>query len=177
MHVPDLSRRKTIALVAVIVGIVAITLALLGGTHSDGAARPDRTRSIDPIAPLDPNDADDADDADDKSAKRESPLKDLDDPFATGFGGNVKHKVTVRATANGPAGFGVRYRDRPTWSKRSFTGSYSTTRTIKSRFPTVQVAVQIYPPASTGSCTVIIDGEQVSSHTTNKRFGVVLCGG
>jgi hypothetical protein len=37
--------------------------------------------------------------------------------------------------------------------------------------------MQIYPPASSGSCTVTIDGSQVSSYATNKRFGVVVCGG
>ena len=173
MHVPELSRRTTIALVAMIAGVVAITLALLSGTNSDGAG-PDRTRSIDPVEPLDPSDADAQDLKDDKKT---DPLADLDDPFALGFGGNFKHKVVVRVTANGPGRVGVRYRDRPEWSKKTFTGSYSTSRTTKSRFPIVQAALQIYPPASTGTCTVIIDGTQVSSYTTNKRFGVVVCGG
>lgn len=171
MHVPDLSRR-TVALVAVIVGVVAITVALLSGTGSDGVRRAtDRAQSIDPIAPLDPNDADA------KTPKRKDPLKNLDDPFAAGFGVNAMHEVTVRVTANGPGGVGIRYRDHRKWAKRAFTGSYSTVRTLRSRFPTVQVAVQIYPPSTTGSCSVSIDGEQISAYTTNKRFGVVVCGG
>ena len=172
MHVPDLSRR-TVALVAVIVGVVAIGVALLSGTGSDRPpASSDGARSIDPIAPLDPNDAD----AKTPKAKKD-PLEDLGNPFASGFGGNVKHEVTVRVTANGPGGVGIRYRDHRKWTKRTFHGSYSTTRTLKSRFPTVQVAVQIYPPSTTGSCSVSIDGEQISAYTTHKRFGVVVCGG
>jgi hypothetical protein len=171
MRLPDLSRRTIFAVVAVIAGVVAITLALLSDTESNGAAGPDRTQNINPVAPLDP------DDADAKNAKKTDPLKDLGDPFATGFGGKVRHKVTVRFTANGPATAGIQYRDRKTQQKKTFTGSYSVSRTFKSRFPTVQAAMQIYPPATTGTCTVIIDGAQVSSRTTNKRFGVVVCGG
>lgn len=171
MQVPDLSRRTILALMAVIAGVVAIILALLSGTDSNGAAGPDRTQSINPVAPLDP------DDADAKDAKKTDPLEDLGDPFATGFGGNVRHKVTVRFTANGPATAGIRYRDRKKQQKKTFTGSYSVTRIFKSRFPAVEAAMQIYPPATTGSCTVIIDGTRVTSYRTNTRFGVVVCGG
>jgi hypothetical protein len=42
MRVPDLSRRQIIALVAVVAGVVAVILALLGGSTSDGAGT-DRT--------------------------------------------------------------------------------------------------------------------------------------
>jgi hypothetical protein len=170
MHVPDLSRRQIVAWVAVVAGIVAVILALLGGSSSDGGGV-DRTQNVNPVAPLDP------DDADAKEAKKDDPLDDLGDPFANSFGAKVRHKVTVRFTANGPATAGVRYRDGKSAQKRTFTGSYTVTRTFKSRFPTVQAAMQIYPPASSGSCTVTIDGSQVSSYATNKRFGVVVCGG
>jgi hypothetical protein len=170
MHVPDLSRRQIIALMAVVAGIVAVILALLGGSSSDGTGA-DRTQNVNPVAPLDP------DDADARDVEKDDPLDDLGDPFASSFGANVRHKVTVRFTANGPATAGVRYRDRKKWQKKTFTGSHSVARTFKTRFPTVQAAMQIYPPASSGSCTVTIDGAKVSSYTTKKRFGVVVCGG
>ena len=170
MHVPDLSRRQILALVAVVAGIVAVILALLGGSSSGGGGV-DRAQNVNPVAPLDP------DDADASEAKKDDPLDDLGDPFANSFGAMVRHKVTVQFTANGPATAGVRYRDDKSAQKRTFTGNYTVTRTFKSRFPTVQAAMQIYPPASSGSCTVTIDGSRVSSHTTDKRFGVVVCGG
>jgi hypothetical protein len=172
MRVSDLSRRTILALVAAIAGVVVITVALLSGTDSNGTAGSDRTQNINPVAPLDPDDVGAKTDE-----KKTDPLEDFGDPFATGFGGNLRHKVTVRFTANGPATAGIQYRDRKTQQKKTFTGSYSVSRTFKSRFPTVQAAMQIYPPATTGTCTVIIDGAQVSSRTTNKRFGVVVCAG
>lgn len=174
MQIPDPSRRTLLALVSVVAGIVAITLALLSGSDPDsGGQGPDRAASIDPVEPLDPDDAGATGGDEDEDV---DPLDSLKNPFSASFGGKVKHKVTVRATANGPAGVGVRFRGEDQ-NKQTFNGSFSTSRTIKSRFPMVQVAVQIYPPSTTGSCTVIIDGQEVSSYTTKKRFGVVVCGG
>jgi hypothetical protein len=179
MQIPELSRRSIIALVAVIAGIVAITLALLGGSGSSdgatgGSGTKDNNQAIDPVDPIDPNDAD-ADNPKDL-LKSANPLSPLADPFATSFGGNFKHKVTVRVSADTALRYGVRFRDGFEDDK-IVTGGATITRTVTGGFPLAQVGMRTAPNSSRGTCSITIDGVQVSSYTTHKRLGVVVCTG
>ena len=161
------------ALVVVMAGILAMLVALLSGSSAPNNGTPGQnreTRAIEPVAPIDPNDENPG------TSNSTDPLDDRDDPFAASFGEKAKHKVVVRVTANGPGGVLVRYNDGKD-VKTVFPRTYSATRTFKSRFPTVGVVAQIIPPASTGTCTVIVDGERVSRATTNKQWGTMTCGG
>ena len=169
---PDLSRRMVVALVGVVAGLTFILLALFGGSSSSdeaGVNDTDRPIAIEPVAPL-------GADTDEKRPKDTDALDDVIDPFANDFGSKSRHKVTVRITANGPGRVGVRYR-KGRQQVALFNRSYSQTRTVRSNYPVVQLAAQIFPPANRGSCTVIIDGVEVSSHTTTKEYGVVVCTG
>jgi hypothetical protein len=167
-----LSRPTLVAAVLVMVGAVAIVVALLSGSSSSDEANPvpSRTQAIDPVAPLDPDDVG----APDPNAA--DPLANRKDPFAFSYGSRARHEVTVRVTSDGPARVGINFRKGRDQLK-NFSGSYSVTRTITSRFPVVQVAMQVVPPSSAGSCTVTIDGVRVSRNTVNKSFGVTFCGG
>jgi len=161
------------AAVVVMAGIVAMLVALLSGSSAPNNGTPGQTRenrAIEPVAPIDPNDANAG------SSNSTDPLDDQDDPFAASFGKKAKHRVVVRVTANGPGGVLVRHNDGRE-VKKLFRGTYSSTRTFKSRFPTVGVVAQIIPPSSAGTCTVIVDGERVSRTTTNKAWGTMTCGG
>ena len=160
------------ALVVVTAGIVAMLVALLSGSSSpnDGSAASKKDKAIQPVPPINPNDKNAG------SADNIDPLDQKDDPFAASFGKEAKHKVVVRVSANGPGGVSVRYNDGRS-VKELFRGSYSATRTFRSRFPTVGVIAQIIPPASSGTCTVIVDGQRVSRDTTNKAWNYVNCGG
>ena len=114
LRVPDLSRKQVIALVVVLAGLVGITLALLSGSgSSDGATgsagNKDTNLAIDPVEPIDPNDADADNPAD--LVKTANPLSPLADPFASSYGGDFKHKVTVRVSADSALRYGVRFRD------------------------------------------------------------------
>ena len=167
---PDLSRRTVVALVADVAGLTFMLLALFGGSgSSNGSGGNDTNEAIEPVTPL-------GEDADDTRPKDTDPFKDLSDPFANSFGSFTKHKVTVRVTANGPGRVGVRYR-KGKQQVTAFSGGYTQTRTVRSKYPVVQVAMQIYPPAGRGTCTITIDGVKVASQTTAKRFGVVVCFG
>lgn len=178
LRVPDLSRRSVIALVAVVAGIVAILLALFGGSgSSDGAtggSGPDTNQAIEPVEPLNPDDPDAKDPKDLKDSI--NPLSPLADPFATSYGGNFRHKVTVRVSADSALRYGVRFRDGYETDK-IVAGGATITRTVKGGFPLVQVGVRTAPNSKRGSCSVTIDGVEVSSHTTNKSLGVVVCTG
>ncbi len=160
------------ALVVVMAGIVAMLVALLSGSSAPNNGNPGQNRenrAIEPVAPIDPNDENPG------TSNSTDPLEGRGDPFAASFGEKTKHKVVVRVTANGPGGVLVRYNDGKD-VRKVFSGSYSSTRTFKSRFPTVGVVVQVIPPASTGTCTVIVDGQKPSKDRTNKRWGIMTCG-
>ena len=176
LRMPELSRKQVIALVVVIAGLVAILLAMLSGSDSsDGATSGSGSnQAIEPVAPIDPNDAD----ADDPAAlkKNANPLSPLADPFATSYGGNFKHKVTVRVSADSALRYGVRFRDGYEADK-IVAGGATITRTVKGGFPLAQVGVRTAPNSTRGSCSVTIDGVQVSSHSTNRGLGVVVCTG
>lgn len=177
LRVPDLSRRTVIALVVVVAGIVAILLALFGGGGSDGpagASGPDTNQAIEPVEPLNPDDPDAKDPKDLKDSI--NPLSPLADPFATSYGGNFTHKVTVRVSADSALRYGVRFRDGYETDK-IVAGGATITRTVKGGFPLVQVGVRTAPNSTRGSCRVSIDGVEVSSHSTNKGLGVVVCTG
>ena len=172
MPMPDLSRRSTIALVAVVAGVVAITVALLSGSGSSDRATnpaPGSSAGIDPVAPLDESQAD-------ANPKKRDPLLDVTDPFSGGFGITSKHKVVVRLSAGGGAQAGIRYRDERE-EQRTFTSGYTATRTIKSQFPIVMVGIQNFPGSSSATCTIEIDGVKVSSNSTKEPYGVVICSG
>jgi hypothetical protein len=176
LRVPELTRRQAIALVVVVAGVVAIGLAMFAGSGSDGAT-PDSSRNneaIDPVEPIDPDDAD----ADDPKDLKDSinPLSPLADPFATSFGGNFKHKVTVRVSADSALRYGVRFRDGYETDK-IVQGGATITRTVKGGFPLAQVGMRTAPNSTRGSCSISIDGVEVSGHTTHKSLGVVVCTG
>ena len=175
LRVPELSRRQAIALVVVVAGVVAIGLALFAGSGSDGAT-PDSSRpqAIDPVEPIDPDDAD----ADDPQELKDTlnPLSPLADPFATSYGGNFTHKVTVRVSADSALRFGVRFRDGYETDK-IVQGGATITRTVKGGYPLAQVGMRTAPNSTRGSCSITIDGVKVSSYSTNKRLGVVVCTG
>lgn len=169
-----LTKPALVALVVVVAGALAMTVALLSGSSSPTNGNPAKSsekRVIEPVDPINPNDTDAG-----NPNKKIDPLDNKDDPFAASFGEKTRHKVVVRVTADGPAGISVRYNDGKS-ARKNFIGSYSSTRTFKSRFPTVGVVMQIFPPSTTGSCSVTVDGERLSSKTTNEQWGVVACGG
>lgn len=174
---PDLrkpSRRTLMASVIVMAGVLAMLVALLSGSSAPNSENPGQNRenrAIEPVAPLDPNDENPG------TSNSTDTLDPRGDPFAASFGEEAKHKVVVRVTANGPGGVLVRYNDGKKEVKTTFSRTYSLTRTFTSRFPTVGVVAQIVPPASTGTCTVIVDGERVARDTTNKPWGYMICGG
>jgi hypothetical protein len=178
MQMPDLSRRSVIALVVVIAGMVAIALALFGGSGSSngatGGSNGSTNRAIDPIAPIDPDDAD----AKDPQALRDAtnPLSPVADPFATSYGGNFKHKVTVRVSSDSALRYAVRFRDGYEADK-VVSGGATITRTVKGGFPLAQVGLRTAPNSKRGSCSITIDGVKVSGNSTNKSLGVAVCTG
>lgn len=172
LRVPDLSRRQIIALVVVVAGLVAIGLALFGGSGSGGPKNGTQgNQAIDPVSPLDPRN-EDAGGPDSKN----NPLSDLTDPFATSFGGNFRHKITVRVSSATILRYAVRFRDGHE-EDRVVSGGTTISRTIKGGFPLVQVGVRNAHDSSRASCSVSIDGVKVSSNTTHKRLGIVICSG
>lgn len=175
LRVPELSRRQAIALVVAVAGLVAIGLALFAGSGSDGATpESNNNQAIDPVEPIDPDDADADDPKDLKDAI--NPLSPLADPFATSYGGNFPHKVTVRVSADSALRYGVRFRDGYETDK-IVQGGATITRTITGGFPLAQVGMRTAPNSRRGSCSISIDGVEVSGHTTNKSLGVVVCTG
>lgn len=178
LWVPDLSRRQAIALAAVVAGLVVIALALFAGSDSsDGATNgsgSDTNQVIEPVEPINPDDPDARTPEDLKDSV--NPLSPLADPFATSFGGNFKHKITVRLSSDSILKYGIRFRDGFE-AEKIVNGGATFTRTVRGGYPLVQVGMRIGPKNAYGTCSVTIDGVKVSSHTIRKGLGVVVCTG
>ena len=157
-----MDRWMTVGLVLVIAGLTAIIIGLLASTSNNNPTPPSSDKALNPIKPLDDTG---------KTKDFGNALKNLNDPFATGYGANVKHKVTVTVKADGPAGVAVRFRHGKR-TVRGFQGTFSVTRTLKSRFPTAQVAFQIFKGSSRGTCTITVDGVRVDRNTTTNLYGI-----
>ncbi len=178
LRVPDLSRRQMIAVGAAVAGIVVILLALFAGSETDGPDESDgsngQAKSINPVEPINPDDPDARTPEDLKEGA--NPLTRLADPFATSYGGNFRHKVTVRVSADSALRYAIRFRDGYEADK-IVAGGATITRTVRGGFPLVQVGMRTAPNSKRGSCSVTIDGVQVSGNSTNKSLGVVVCTG
>ncbi len=167
-----LSRRTVMAMIATVVGLVAIAVAALGGSSSSGGSEPgqDNNTVIEPVAPIDPSDKEAG-----KPAK-ETPM-DPSDPFAISYGAKGKHKVTVRVTANGYANIALYYRDRK--KPKVLAPGFEETRTIKSRYPVAAVSLQLPGTkpgvATVATCTIVVDGIEVSRESTRKPWVIQAC--
>ena len=172
MRAPRLSRRTSIAMLAIVAGLVAISVALVStiGSSADPSGPTDQGKAIKPVPPLDPDDVD----AEDRKEEPD-PLAKQDDPFATGFGALTKHKVTVRITSRGPAKMGVRYRDDKGKMERLVNGSFETTRKFRGKFPLVQVAAQVLSAGGSVRCEIVIDGSRMVTRSRDGLYRVVVC--
>jgi hypothetical protein len=181
LRMPDLSGRTLMAIVAVMTGVVAMLVALLSSSSSPTSDNPrqssNRSKAIEPVAPIDPEDVE-------PPAKTDKPVNPTD-PFAISFGKSARRDVTVRVTSNGLVNMSESYRNKKKPSQRVVNGSYSATRTFKSRYPMASVVLQIPGSpktsvrlpgtASRATCTITIDGVQVAKQTTTKPGGLVFC--
>lgn len=170
------------ATVVVMAGVVAILVALLSSSSSPNADNPrqssNRDNAVEPVPPINPEDVDPAPAATDK------PVNPTD-PFAISFGKSARRTVIVRVNANGLVNMSESYRDRKKPKQRVVNGSYSATRTFKSRYPVASVVLQIPGSpktdirlpgtASRATCTITIDGVQVAKQTTTKPGGLTFC--
>ena len=183
LRMPDFTRRTLMATVVVLVGIVAILVAALSSSSSPNADNPrqrNNPTAVEPVPPINPEDVDPEPAA---SGKPVNP----NDPFAVSFGRSSRRDVTVRVTANGMVNMSVSYRNKKKPSQRVVNGSYSDTRTFKSRYPMASVVLQIpgspksdvrLPGTATrATCTITIDGVQVTKQTTTKPGGLTFCVG
>ena len=174
LSVPELSRRQSIALAAVVAGLVVVALALFGGSGSDGGSA-EASRPGDLIEPVPPIDADDPDARNLEDLKNgDNPLNSLADPFGTSYGGNFEHKITIRVSSDAPLQYGVRFRDGHEF-KKIVTGGDTYTRTVKGGFPLVQAGMYMAPNGTRGSCSITIDGVKVSSYSTTKGMHIIVC--
>ena len=177
LRMSRLSRRTVIPVVVIIVGIAVIAVALIGGSGSPGTG-PTVDGSGSAIKPVDPIDPDDKD----ATGPREGPTPtNLDDPFfPTAFGASDRRKVTVRVSGDGYVNVGLYYRDRKK-PQLMVVRAHSATRTFKGRFPMAAIAMQLPAnlpgSASRATCTIVIDGVEVDTGTTNKPGELVYCTG
>ena len=173
MQPPDLSRRTIIAVVAIVAGVVVIAMTLLGGSGSskETTTASSPGRAIEPVKPLDP---------DDKEAgkPKKDDVDDLTDPFARSFGASGRRQVTVSVSGNGYVYIGVHYRDRKK-PRAVAAPAFTETRNVKGKFPLAAVSIQIpgngQGVASRATCTIVIDGIEVSRESTSKPWAFKAC--
>ena len=178
LRMPDLSGRTLMAIVVVMAGIVAMLVALLSSSSSPTSDNPrqssNRSKAIEPVAPINPEDVEP------RPASTGKPVNPTD-PFAISFGKSARRDVTVRVTGNGFVNMSESYRNDKKGSQRVVNGSYSATRTFKSRYPMATVAVQIPAQlpgsASRATCTIAIDGIEVAKQTIDRPGYLVFCVG
>ena len=183
---PDLRMRDVtgwtlLAAVLVTTGIVIIVVSLLSSSsspNSDNPAQRNNQSAVEPVPPINPEDVDP------QPAATDKPVNPTD-PFAISFGKSARREVTVRVNADGLVNMSESYRDRKKPSQRVVNGSYSNTRTFKSRYPMASIVLQIpgspktkarLPGAATrATCSITIDGVQVAKQTTTKPGGLTFC--
>ncbi len=169
---PGLTRPILIALVLVIAGILAMTVALLSGSSSpSGDAASSKDKAIGPLAPIDPEDEGKTIDGDEIA-----PI----DPFAGSFGTSGRRKVTVSVSGNGYVGIKLYYRDRK--KPRTLTASnFSETRTVEGRFPLAAIVIQVpgtfHGAASRATCRIVVSGTEVSQESATKPWEVRVLSG
>jgi hypothetical protein len=180
LRMPDVTSRTLMASVVVTAGIVAMLVALLSSSSSPNSENPRQSsnRAIEPVEPIDPEDVEQAPAPAEKTA-------DPADPFAISFGKSARRDVTVRVTSNGLVNMSLSYRNAKKPKSRVVNGSFSETRTFKGRYPMASVVLQIPGSpktsvrlpgtATTATCTLTIDGEQITKQTTTKPGGLVFC--
>jgi hypothetical protein len=161
-------------MVLVVAGIVIIVVALLNGSSSSTSDDPRLSKpgAVEPVEPINPEDVEKRPDT---KVKKVDPT----DPFAISFGKSARREVTLRVTGNGSVNVAVSYRDDKQSSKRVINRAYSTTRVFKGRYPMGMVAIQIPGKlpgsASRASCTIEIDGVEVSTRSTTEAGALVYC--
>ena len=175
MQPPDLSSRTFIALVAIVAGVVVIAMALPGGSGSskETATASSTGKAIEPVKPLDPDDKD-------AGKPKKDDVDDLTDPFARSFGASGRRQVTISVSGNGYVNIGVYYRDRKK-PRLLAAPTFTETRKVKGRFPLAAVVLQIQGnlqgAASRATCTIVVDGTEVSQETTTKPWALKICTG
>jgi len=173
LRMPDVNRWTILAAVLVVTGIVIIVVSLISGSSTgDNPRLSSKPSAVEPLEPIDPGDVEQRPDTKDKTI-------DPTDPFAISFGKAARREVTLRVTGNGSVNVAVSYRDDKQESKRVINGAYSTTRVFKGKFPMGMVAIQIPGKlpgsASRASCTIEIDGVEVSTRSTKEAGALVYC--
>jgi hypothetical protein len=173
-----LNARTVAALLAIVVGLALVVFAALGskgtlpGTLKPAPPIPEAKGTI---APLDPSTGvhppPDKGSGDKDAAGIPGFTGDI---FASEYGDRGTHKVKVTISANGPAGYSIKWRDGK--SEQGSTAGLTRERTIKGGFPLAQVAVQGLG-ASTVTCTVDIDGVEKSTKTTARKYAIQFCTG
>jgi hypothetical protein len=99
------------------------------------------------------------------------------DPFAGAFGDNKLHTVTLRATSDGAMSTGYRFRHHKGDGSQVVSKSLTITRQVRGSLPVGQIGVQVLSNATWATCSVTIDGTEVSSHRANGPGHVVVCTG
>jgi hypothetical protein len=182
LRMPDFTRRTLMATVVVLAGVVAILVALLSSSSSPNADNPrqssNRGSAVEPVPPINPEDVDP------EPAATASPVNPTD-PFAVSFGKSARRDVRVQVNANGAVNMSLSYRDKKKPIRRVVNGSFSETRTFKSRYPMASLVLQIpgspktsirLPGTATrATCRITIDGIEVAKQTTTKPGGLVFC--
>ena len=161
------------ALVVVATGALAMTVALLSGSSSGNSSNPGQnrdSRAIEPVAPIDP------DDAEAEDAKDGDPLGNADDPFHPASGATPAqgdHSSHLRwASTHFESIF--RYRRKTADGIHGELYAHSNHQvTVSTRSKS---ACRSSHPQAPGRAPLIIDGVEVSHQTTNKRYGVAVCG-
>ena len=176
MKTPDLSRRTIMAFVAVVAGVVVIATAFMSesGPSEASSRAPSPGKAIKPVEPLDP---------DDRTADnpRKEDLDDSTDPFAASFGSRDRRKLTISVSGNGYVSFKLYYRDRKK-PRTVVSSNFTETRNIEGRFPLAAVVMQVLPSnvpgwATRATCTITIDGTEVSQESTNEPWALKACQG
>lgn len=169
------TRWLVVGLMVMAAGITIIVVVLLSrSSATDASDAAERSRPVEPVAPINPADKNTQNLGNLGSAER---YINPADPFASSYGGNFKHTVSVRISANGPVNLRVRYRDGKDVSTVAVGGGYSDTRTFKGGLPLVAVAIQIIPSATRGTCSVEVDGVEVAKNVGTKPGFLTYCVG
>lgn len=168
-------RRNLLALVVVLAGIVAIAGALLGTYNSSKSDDPQSTSkntSIEPVAPIESEDVPEI-------PETKPNTVDETGPFADSYGKSSRRKVEIQVTGNGAVNIAVTYRDGKKPDYRVVNGNYTVARTFKGKYPMAAVAAEIpknaQNAASRATCSITIDGVEVTKQTTTRANTAAFC--
>jgi|GEM_PF-3957962 len=174
-------RQDKIAIAAIVIGVVAMGVALVNivkDSRSDDPPRPEpsvaATPADDPFDGVEPE----SDDVSEENSSTDGQWSEMEAALAgTTTSSASRYTITMRIETDSLSQWAYKWRDRALSDKKVTRSGQTVTRSFVTALPGGVIAVQLGPEGGTASCSVTVDGVETSSQTATGRYSIAFCGG